>query len=85
MRNSETNLFPLLNDLVKKIYKNYNIDKNYTQINEFIKLKISQYFHIDMKIGRSQFSHYESEEIDEEQRSPVGNEPLPVPDIEKYL
>ena len=38
-----------------------------------------------MKIGRSQFSHYESEEIDEEQRSPVGNEPLPVPDIEKYL
>ena len=62
-RNSEKNFFPLLTDLVKKIYQNYNINKNYTQINEFIKLKISQYFHIDMTIDKSQFSHYELEEI----------------------
>jgi len=82
-RDSETNFFPLLNDLVKKIYKNYNIDKNYTQINEFIKLKISQYFHIDMKIDRSQFSHYELEEI--EQGSPVGDEPAPSPRYRKVF
>ena len=86
MRDSETNFFPLLNDLVKKIYKNYNIDKNYTQINEFIKLKISQYFHIDMKIDRSQFSHYELEEVDEkEDDSPDGNKPAPRPQYKKVF
>ena len=87
-RNSETNFFPLLTDLVKKIYQNYKINKNNDQINEFIKLKISQYFHIDMKIDKSQFSHYELEEIKDDDndvtREGDGEAPSP-PSYKKVL
>ena len=58
-RNSDTNFFPLLTDLVHKIYTNFNIKKNLNECNDFIKLKISQYFDIDMKIDTSQFNSYE--------------------------
>ena len=49
-RNSETNFFPLLTDLVKKIYSNFSIDKKYNECNDFIKLKISQYFDIILRL-----------------------------------
>ena len=62
-RNSDTNFFPLLTDLVKKIYSNFNIKKNNDECNNFIKLKISQYFDIDLNIDKSQFNKYELNEI----------------------
>ena len=79
-RNSETNFFPLLTDLVKKIYLNFNIKKNYDECNAFIKLKISQYFDIDMNIDRTQFTIYELNEVD---RNCDGNEPAPKPKVLK--
>ena len=77
-RNSETNFFPLLTDLVKKIYSNFNIKKNYNECNEFIKLKISQYFDIDMKIDTTQFNSYELNEVNDG-CSPDGDRPAPSP------
>lgn len=41
-RDSDTNFFPLLTDLVKKIYSNFGQEKTYDECNKFIKLKISQ-------------------------------------------
>ena len=48
-RNSEKNFFPLLTDLVKKIYSNFGIEKNYEECNNFIKQKISQYFNLNVE------------------------------------
>ena len=82
-RNSQTNFFPLLTDLVKKIYTNFNItDRNKEQCNDFIRLKISQYFGIDMKIDTSKFSHYELELADDNKESTMGDAPPPKP---KYV
>ena len=81
-RNSETNFFPLLTDLVKKIYSNFNINKNYNECNDFIKLKISQYFDIDLNIDKSQFSKYELEEIHD---SPDGDNAAPRARVVKKL
>ena len=65
LRNYETNFFPLLTDLVKKIYSNFNQTKNKDECNEFIKLKISQYFDIDMEIDTTKFNRYELNKVDE--------------------
>ena len=67
-RNSENNFFPLLTNLVKKIYSNFNIQKTEKECNDFIKLKISQYFEIDMDmdIDMTQFNRYELNEVNEE-------------------
>ena len=80
-RNSETNFFPLLTDLVKKIYSNFGLKKNYNECNDFIKLKISQYFDIDMKIDRTQFNKYELNEVYEGTCEPldVDDKPAPIP------
>ena len=80
-RNSDTNFFPLLTDLVSKIHSNFNIKKNNNECNDFIKLKISQYFDIDMKIDRTQFNSYELNEVNEETCS--GDEPAPRPVAKK--
>ena len=43
-RNSEINFFPLLTDLVKKIYSNFGFEKNENECNDFIKAQIGNYF-----------------------------------------
>ena len=43
-RNSTKNFFPLLTNLVKKVYLNFGFEKTYDECNKFIKNKISQYF-----------------------------------------
>ena len=48
-RNSENNFFPLLTDLVKKIYSNFGFDKNDDECNKFIRLAISRYFNIEIQ------------------------------------
>ena len=48
-RNAEKNLFPLLTDLVKKIYSNFGEEKNYDECNTFIKIKLAQYFNLDIE------------------------------------
>ena len=65
LRNATKNFFPLLTDLVKKIYSNFNIQKNDNDCNDFIKLKISQYFDIDMEIDETKFNHYELNRVDD--------------------
>lgn len=47
-RNSSNNFFPLLTDLIKKIYSNFGFDKSYDECNKFIRIKIAQYFNIDI-------------------------------------
>ena len=78
-RNSESNFFPLLTDLVKKIYYNFNIKKTNNECNNFIKLKISQYFDIDMEIDKSQFNKYELNEVYE---GTDGGDIAPAPQIQ---
>ena len=47
-RNSTKNFFPLLTNLVKKIYLNFGFEKTYDECNNFIKNKISQYFSLQV-------------------------------------
>ena len=49
-RNKQKNFFPLLTDLVKKIYLNFGKEVSYDQCNKFIKNSISEYFSIYPKI-----------------------------------
>ena len=51
-RNATKNFFPLLTDLVKKIYSNFGFEKTYEECNNFIKHKISQYF--SLQIGENE-------------------------------
>ncbi|MBR3617408.1 MAG: hypothetical protein IKN46_01895, partial [Acholeplasmatales bacterium] len=52
-RDSESNFFPLLTDLVKKIYLNFGIDdKTEDDCNNYIKSKISEYFNIDVELEK---------------------------------
>ena len=85
-RNATKNFFPLLTNLVKKIYSNFNIEKSLEDCNDFIKLKISQYFDIDMKIDVSKFNHYELNEVEEDNNGTLHGEeedkPAPKP---KYV
>ena len=66
-RNSTKNFFPLLTDLVKKIYSNFGIEKNYEECNNFIKKIISRYFNLN-----NENNHNNT--VNEEIRSPTGNE-----------
>ena len=47
-RNSANNFFPLLTDLIKKIYSNFGFEKSVEECNNFIKQKISQYFNLTL-------------------------------------
>ena len=47
-RNANKNLFPLLTDLVKKIYANFGLEKNHDECNNFIKKKLSEYFNLQI-------------------------------------
>ena len=47
-RNSEKNFFPLLTDLIQKIYRNFSVEKTLNECNDFIKKAISSYFSIDL-------------------------------------
>ena len=51
-RNSNKNFFPLLTDLVKKIYLNFGIEKNYDECNNFISTKIAQYFNLQNELNK---------------------------------
>ena len=55
-RNSNKNFFPLLTDLVKKIYLNFGIDKNYEQCNNFISTKIAEYFNLKNQVNEQSSS-----------------------------
>ena len=61
--NSETNFFPLLTDLVKKIYQNFGIEKTYEACNLFIRYKISKYFDISLE---------KEEKNEEKEEEPTG-------------
>ena len=50
-RNSNSNFFPLLTNLVKKIYSNFGFQKTDEQCNNFIKKKISQYFNLHLQLN----------------------------------
>ena len=50
-RNSNSNFFPLLTNLVKKIYSNFGFQKTDEQCNNFIKKKISQYFNLHLQVN----------------------------------
>ena len=52
-RNSEKNFFPLLTDLVQKIYSNFGLDKTKVECNDFIIKVISLYFNIDLSEVKS--------------------------------
>ena len=52
-RNSEKNFFPLLTDLVQKIYTNFGIEKSYADCNDFIIKVLSLYFNIDLNEEKS--------------------------------
>ena len=65
---SNTNFFPLLRNLVKKIYSNFGFEKTNDECNNFIKSKLCQYFNLteeinDMKQGKIQ-SLIDDTEID---------------------
>ena len=51
-RDSETNFFPLLTDLIQKIYSNFGFDVSSQKCNDFIKTKLSQYFEIDVEFEK---------------------------------
>ena len=53
-RNSTKNFFPLLTDLIKKIYSNFGFEKSYEECNNFIKEKISQYFNLKIEGNNQQ-------------------------------
>ena len=46
-RAADKNLFPLLTNLVKKIYSNFGYEKSYEECNKFIKVKLSEYFNLN--------------------------------------
>ena len=76
-RDSEKNFFPLLTDLVKKIYTNFGIEKTYDECNDFIKKVISMYFDIDLKKKKEEkqeiveiFSTVEGDENDNQGAAP---------------
>ena len=48
-RDPDKNFFPLLTDLVKKIYQNFDCKKTDAECNNFIKKEISRYFCIELK------------------------------------
>ena len=52
-RNSEKNFFPLLTDLVQKIYSNFGLDKTKVECNDFIIKVLSLYFNIDLSEVKS--------------------------------
>ena len=60
-RNSNSNFFPLLTNLVKKIYSNFGFQKTDEQCNNFIKKKISQYFNLHLQVNNEDNNSNESE------------------------
>ena len=51
--NNEKNFFPLLTDLVQKIYSNFGLDKTKVECNDFIIKVLSLYFNIDLSEVKS--------------------------------
>ena len=62
-KDTGSNFFPLLTDLVKKIFFNFGIEKTYEKCNLFIKHTISKYF--DISLEQNKPSKDENEENDE--------------------
>ena len=81
-RDSDTNFFPLLTALVKKIYSNFGQEKTYDECNKFIKLKISQYFDIELEEFKKDKEKEEKEEEETNNTNP-GKKPYQF-SIEKF-
>ena len=76
-RNSTKNFFPLLTDLVKKIYLNFGFKKSYEECNNFIKQKVSQYFNLKLEgnepQNNTQENHNETKKGNETQNNTQEN------------
>lgn len=48
-KNAETNFFPLLTDLVKKIYNNFGYNKSTEECNKYIIITLKQYFKLKIE------------------------------------
>ena len=73
-RNSTKNFFPLLTDLIKKIYSNFGFEKSYEECNNFIKEKISQYFNLKIEGNNQQNQQGNGGQV--EQKNEIKNEKL---------
>jgi len=72
LKNSEKNFFPLLTDLVKKVYLNFGYKKSNKECNNYILLKLSKYFKIKLdflenkKKEENKINEEEEEEEDDD-------------------
>ena len=64
LKNPKKNFFPILTDLVKKIYLNFGFKKTTKECNNFIILTLSKYFKIELDFMENEKN--EKEEFDEE-------------------
>ena len=69
-RNATSNFFPLLTDLLKKIYSNFGIEKKVEECNKYIKVKISQYFNLEIP----ELKEEQKREEKENKKTTDGNE-----------
>ena len=67
-RNSNSNFFPLLTNLVKKIYSNFGFQKTDEQCNNFIKKKISQYFNLHLQVNNEDHLQVNNEDNNSNER-----------------
>ena len=67
LKNSQTNFFPLLTSLVKKIYKNFGYKKSNNVCNKFIISKLSNYFNIKLDFIENENEENKDEEGDDEE------------------
>ena len=76
-RNATKNFFPLLTDLVKKIYSNFGFEKTYEECNNFIKHKISQYFNLHIGENEGQAGQTNANTNTGTTTSPGNDDPAP--------
>ena len=67
-RNSNSNFFPLLTNLVKKIYSNFGFQKTDEQCNNFIKKKISQYSNLHLQVNNEDHLQVNNEDNNSNER-----------------
>ena len=72
-RNSDKNFFPLLTNLVKKIFSNFGYKKTDEQCNNFIRRKLSEYFNLNIQINDEENNNNEINSISHETAMPNQN------------
>ena len=72
-RNSNKNFFPLLTNLVKKIFSNFGYKKTDEQCNNFIRRKLSEYFNLNIQINDEENNNNEINSINHETEMPNQN------------